>query len=284
MGQHVNVSAVNVIWGTHDSRDGASGKTGRRVIERLTAAGWAHRAVGRTSASPFVWEQPATWPVVLEGVRAAYIVHPELAAPDAPAVIEEFTAAAGVAGVERLVLLSGRGETNAELSERAVQNAGPAHTVVRAAWFAQNFTEGLLHPGAGGGVFALPAGTVREPVVDADDIADVVTAALTDPRHDGRLYDVTGARLLGFDEMAEEISRASGRPVRYAPVGLDEFREMLTPHVGPVQAEMFVQLCGEVFDGRNEKAGDGMQQALGREPRDFAAFCRAAAASGVWSW
>ncbi|BEL12228.1 NAD(P)H-binding protein [Actinoplanes sichuanensis] len=263
---------------------GAGGKTGRRVIDRLTDAGHDYRAVGRGSVPPFVWERPDTWTAVLAGVRAAYIVHPELAATGAPAVIEEFVAAATAAGVQRLVLLSGRGETNAELSEKAVQNSGLAHTVVRAGWFAQNFTEGLLHPGAGGGVFALPAGTVREPVVDAEDIADVVTAALTDSRHDGRLYDVTGARLFTFDEMAEEIGRAAGRPVRYAPVGLEDFRELLIPHVGPDQAEMFVQLCAEVFDGRNEKPGEGIQEALGREPRDFTAFCRTAAATGVWSW
>jgi uncharacterized protein YbjT (DUF2867 family) len=263
---------------------GASGKTGRRVIDRLTTAGHAHRAAGRTSEPPFAWERPETWPAVLAGVRAAYVVHPELAATGAPAVIEEFAAAATAAGVQRLVLISGRGETNAGLSERVVQGSGLAHTVVRASWFAQNFTEGLLHPGAGGGAFALPAGGVREPVVDAEDIADVVVSALTDPRHDGRLYDVTGARPLTFDEMAGEISRAAGRPVHYAPVGLDEFRELLTPHVGPAQAEMFVQLCAEVFDGRNEKAGDGVQEALGREPRDFTAFCRDAAATGVWSW
>ncbi|MFC4064575.1 NmrA family NAD(P)-binding protein [Actinoplanes subglobosus] len=263
---------------------GATGKTGRRVVDRLTAAGLAHRAVGRSSEPPFAWERPETWPAVLAGAGAAYIVHPELAATGAPAVIEEFAAAASAAGVRRLVLLSGRGETNAELSERAVQGSGLVHTVVRASWFAQNYTEGLLHPGPGGGAFALPAGGVREPVVDAEDIADVVMAALTDPRHDGRLYDVTGSRPLTFDEMAGEISRAAGRPVRYAPVGLDEFPELLTPHVGPDQAEMFVQLCAEVFDGRNEKAGDGVQEALGREPRDFTAFCRDAAATGVWSW
>ncbi|MEU4157427.1 NmrA family NAD(P)-binding protein [Actinoplanes sp. NPDC026670] len=263
---------------------GASGKTGRRVIDRLTEAGHVHRAVGRSSVPPFAWERPETWSAVLAGARAAYIVHPELAATGAPAVIEEFAAAAAAAGVERLVLLSGRGETNAELAERAVQNSGLAHTVVRASWFAQNFTEGLLHPAAGGGAFALPAGTVREPVVDADDIADVVTAALTDSRHDGRLYDVTGTRSFTFDEMAAEISRAAGRPVQYAPVGLDDFRELLIPHVGPDQAEMFVQLCAEVFDGRNEKPGEGVQEALGREPRDFTAFCQAAAATGVWSW
>jgi uncharacterized protein YbjT (DUF2867 family) len=221
---------------------------------------------------------------VFQGARAAYIVHPELAAPGAAEVIAEFAAVAGSAGVERLVLLSGRGESGAEVSERAVRESGLAWTVVRASWFAQNFTEGLLHPAPGGGVFALPAGEVREPVVDAEDIADVVTAALTDPRHEGRLYDVTGSRLLAFAEMADEISRAAGRPVHYASISPDEFRELLTPHVGPAGAEMYVQLCAEVFDGRNEKAGEGVREALGREPRDFTAFCRDAAASGVWSW
>ncbi|WP_328477873.1 NmrA family NAD(P)-binding protein [Actinoplanes sp. NBC_00393] len=262
---------------------GATGKTGRRVVSRLADAGVAYRAVGRRSTPPFSWEDPAGWPAVLAGARSAYIVHPELAATGAPAVIEAFVTAAKAAGVERLVLLSGRGEAGARSSEEVVETSGLNHTVVRASWFAQNFTEGLLQPAVAAGMIALPAGDVTEPFVDADDIADVVVAALTEDRHAGRLYDVTGPRLMTFAEAAAAISEAAGTPVGYAAIDPETFRAALLPAVGPEQADMLTQLCVEVFDGRNEKIGYGVQEALGREPRDFAGFCRAAAATGVWA-
>jgi uncharacterized protein YbjT (DUF2867 family) len=124
---------------------------------------------------------------------------------------------------------------------------------------------------------------VREPFVDADDIADVAVAALTDDRHAGQLYEITGPRLMTFADAAAEISTAAGRDVQYAAISLEEFRAAMTEATGPALASMFTELCREVFDGRNAVLGDGVQTALGREPRDFADFCRAAAASGVWN-
>ncbi|MEV6306556.1 NmrA family transcriptional regulator [Actinoplanes sp. NPDC051861] len=249
---------------------GARGKTGRRVVERLSAAGHAYRAVGRPV---FSWEDRGTWSSVLTGVVSAYIVHPELAAPGVSDMIEAFAKRAKAAGVRRLVLLSGRGEAGAERCEEVVAASGLDHTLVRASWFAQNYTEGLLVPSVEAGLIALPAGDVGEPIVDADDIADVAVAALTTDGHSGRLYDVTGPRLLTFAEMAAEISAAAGKPVGYAPVDPETFRAALVPMVGPEQADMLTQLCAEVFDGRNEKVGNGVREALGRPPRDFTDFC-----------
>lgn len=130
---------------------------------------------------------------------------------------------------------------------------------------------------------ALPAAHVSEPFVDVDDIADVAVAALTDERHSGQLYEVTGPRLLSFDEAAAALSTAIGRPVRYIPITFDQFHASMTEIGGSLIADVFTCVCREVLDGRNESLGDGVQRALGREPRDFADFCRAAAASGAWS-
>ena len=129
---------------------------------------------------------------------------------------------------------------------------------------------------------ALPAGNVLEPFVDADDIADVAVAALTDARHDGQLYELTGPRLMTFADAAAEISTAAGRDVHYAAVSPSDFRASLTKSAGPDVANMLTALCEEVFDGRNASLGDGVKKALGRKARDFTDFCRAAAASGVW--
>ena len=129
---------------------------------------------------------------------------------------------------------------------------------------------------------ALPAGAVREPIVDVGDIADVAVAALTEDRHAGQLYELTGPRLLTFEQAAAELSCAMGREVHYQPITLDEFHRSMQQIGGQVVADVFTGICRETLDGRNAALGDGMQRALGRAPRDFADFCRAAAAAGAW--
>ncbi|MEV7006737.1 NmrA family NAD(P)-binding protein [Streptosporangium sp. NPDC051022] len=263
---------------------GSTGKTGRRIVRKLTELGHEVRGASRRSDPPFEWENPSAWPDVLRGVGSAYVsFFPDLAAPGAPAVIETLTSCAAEAGVRRLVLLSGRGELNAQRCERIVRESGLDHTLVRASWFAQNFDEGHLLESVLDGVIALPAGDVGEPFVDVDDIADVAVAALTDDRHSGRLYELTGPRPLTFHEAAAEISKAAGRKVEYVDIPPERFHAALTQSAGPDYADLLTALCVEVFDGRNASPAYGVQEALGREARDFADYCRTAAASGVWS-
>ena len=262
---------------------GSTGKVGRRVAQRLRDAGLSVRAGSRHSEPRFDWQDPATWAAALRGVEKAYVsYYPDLAVPGAPAAIKRLTEVAAAQGVQKLVLLSGRGESNARRSEDIVRDSGLDFTLVRASWFAQNFDEGQLLEPVLDGVVAMPAGAVREPFVDVDDVADVAVAALTDARHDGQLYEVTGPRLLSFADAAAEIAAASGRPVQYAPISLEEFRAGMTEAAGPDLANLLTELCREVFDGRNESVTDGVQRALGRAPRDFADFCRSAAAAGAW--
>lgn len=263
---------------------GSTGKTGRRIADRLQASGYPVREGSRQSATPFDWDKPETWTDALRGVKAAYIsFHPDLAMPSAPATIQALTQEAKRAGVQRLVLLSGRGETNAQRCEQIVAESGLGYTLVRASWFAQNFDEGALLGAVLGGVVAMPAGQKQEPFVDVDDIADVAVAALTDSRHEGQLYEVTGPRLMTFADAAAEMSRAAERDIQYVPISLEDFRTAMTEEAGPMVADLLTAICREVFDGRNEHLGDGVQRALGRAPRDFADFCKSAAASGVWN-
>ncbi|MGY0235853.1 NAD(P)H-binding protein [Longispora urticae] len=262
---------------------GATGKVGRRVLDLLAGQGLPTRAGSRRSDPAFDWDSPGTWADALAGVGNLCVSYfPDLAAPGAPAAIEALTAAAVEAGVGRFVLLSGRGERNAQLCERIVQESGLDHTLLRASWFAQNFSEGHLLEPVLGGVVALPAGQVAEPFVDVDDIAEVALAALTDDRHSGKLYELTGPRLLTFAEAAAEISAAAGRQVSYVPVTSEEFRAALTEAAGPEYADLLTGLCAEVLDGRNASVAHGVREALGRGPRDFGDFCRAAAETGAW--
>ena len=263
---------------------GAGGKTGRRIVERLRAQGHPVRAGSRAGQPPFDWEDPTTWPTALQGASAAYIsYYPDLAAPGAPEAVGALTEVALQQGVQRLVLLSGRGEEEAQRSEQALQQSRAAWTIVRSSWFAQNFSESFFLEPILAGEVALPTEGVGEPFIDVEDIADVAVAALTEPGHEGRLYEVTGPRLLTFADAIEEIGRACGRELRYIPIAGDEFASRLAADGVPDEVTgLLLYLFSEVLDGRNARVADGVQQALGRPPRDFADFARAAAASGVW--
>ena len=263
---------------------GGTGKTGRRIVQRLTACGLPVRVGSRSGEPPFDWEDRATWVPALQNVESAYIAyHPDLAVPGATATIRSFAELAVESGARRLVLLSGRGEEGAQLSEQAVQDSGADWTIVRASWFCQNFSESFMLEQVLSGEVALPAGNVAEPFVDAEDIADVAVAALTEGGHAGQLYEVTGPRLLNFAEAVGEIAEATGRDIRYVPVSLEQFTSMLAELQVPSDfVKLLTYLFTEVLDGRNDYLTDGVQRALGREPRDFADYARDAAATGVW--
>ena len=262
---------------------GGTGKIGRRVVERLTGRGVPTRVGSRAGEPAFDWERPATWAPAVRGAGAVYLSYfPDLAVPGAVDAVRELTSLALDAGARRLVLISGRGEEEAERAERVVQESGAEWTVVRCSWFAQNFSEGYLLEPILAGVLALPAGDVPEPFVDADDIADVAVAALTDDGHAGEVYELTGPTSLTFAEAVEEIARAAGRDVRYVAVPLEEYMGLAADTVPPTYLALLAYLFREVLDGRNAIPADGVRRALGREPRDFGEYARRAAATGVW--
>ena len=263
---------------------GATGKTGSRVSARLEALGHPVRRGSRQSATPFDWDAPETWAAALEGAASAYITYfPDLAFPGAVEKLDSLCAAAKAAGLDRLVLLSGRGEHHARLGEEVVRASGVDFTIVRAAWFAQNFSEGQLRDPVLAGVLPMPGGDTPEPIIDIEDIADVAVAALTQDGHRGQLYEVTGPRLMTFAEMAAELSAAIGREIRYIPISFEEFHATVARSGGEFVADVFTAIARETLDGRNAHLCDGVQRALGRPPRDFAEFARAAARAGAWS-
>lgn len=262
---------------------GATGKTGKRVAATLDAMNQPLRRGSRHSDTPFDWDMPETWPAALEGVRAAYVTYfPDLAFPGAVDKLDALCRVARTAGVRRLVLLSGRGEHHARLGEQAVKASGLDYTLVRSAWFAQNFSEGYLRDPILGGVLPMPGGDIREPIIDIDDIADVAVAALTEERHSKQLYEVTGPRLLRFADMAQDLTQILGRPIQHVPITFEDFHASVAAAGGNFVADVFTAIARETLDGRNAHVTDGVQRALGRAPRDFAEFARKAAALGVW--
>ena len=264
---------------------GGTGKTGRRVADRLAAKNVPVRIGSRSATPPFDWQDETTWPPALAGVRAAYVTYfPDIAVPGAPETIERFARLALAQGVRRLVLLSGRGEPEAQRSEEALIATGADWTILRCSWFNQNFSESFALDFVKAGLVQLPTGNVGEPFVDTDDIADAAMAALTEEGHIGQLYELTGPRLLSFAQATEEIAKASGRPVRYEQISNQAFQDMLAAAQVPADLVGLLSfLFTEVLDGRNAHLTDGVQRALGRAPKDFADYARETAATGIWS-
>lgn len=254
----------------------ATGKTGRRVVPRLAARGITVRAGSRNGETVFDWESPDTWAPALKGMQRAYVnYYPDLAAPAAAQAMRAFGAAAAEAGVGRLVLLSGRGEPEAVASEAALAECGVPLTVVRASFFAQNFSEGPMAEGLGRGEIAFPAGDTAEPFIDAEDLADVLVAALVEDGHEGRTYEVTGPRPITFAEVAAEISAALGREIRYVPLPGAAYRAALQEAgLSEPEASWLTELFTTLLDGHNASTTTDVREVLGREPGDFAAFAR----------
>ncbi|MEM9476549.1 MAG: NmrA family NAD(P)-binding protein [Pseudomonadota bacterium] len=262
---------------------GATGKTGSRVAAQLEERGVSVRRGTRSAPIPFDWDAPDTWAPALDGVSRAYVTYfPDLAFPGAVEKVEALAAVAKDAGTERLVLLSGRGEHHARLGEEAVRASGVEFTLIRSAWFAQNFSEGYLRDPILAGVLPMPGGMIAEPIIDIDDIADVAVAALTEDHHAGELYEVTGPRLMTFADMAAELSKVIGRPIQHVPITFEDFHANVAEAGGDFVADVFTAIARETLDGRNAFVCDGVQRAIGRAPRDFAEYARAAAAAGQW--
>jgi uncharacterized protein YbjT (DUF2867 family) len=263
---------------------GGNGKTGRRIVERLRAQGRSVRVGSRSGSPAFDWHDSSNWAEVFDGVEAMYIAyHPDLAVPGASEHIRELVSVAKEKDVQRVVLLSGRGEEEAQLCERIVMNSGIPATVVRCGWFNQNFSESFLRDMVMSGTIALPVNQVREAFVDADDIADVAVAALTEAGHAGEIYEITGPRLMTFQEVAQEISEETGLAVNFVEIAQADFLAGLEAAGLPEDMVQLIDyLFTKVLDGRNEYLGDGVQRALGRDPMDFRDFMEKTAANGEW--
>ena len=263
---------------------GSTGKTGKRVADQLENRGIPVRHGSRSADIPFDWQDQQTWAAALAGVDKVYVTYyPDLAVPGSVDAIRALTKLADEAGVRRLVLLSGRNEVEAERAEDVVKASGLPWTIVRCAFFAQNFNEGAWLDEVLAGTVSLPVDDVAEPFVDVDDIADVVVATLTDDRHVGELYELTGPRLLGFRDAVAEIGMAAGRHIAFLSVPIDEYTEMLAEHGVPKD---FIWLLNHLFTevlGSKAQLADGVQRALGREPKDFRTYARETAATGVWT-
>lgn len=264
---------------------GATGKTGSRVTAKLRKMGKSVRLGSRSASPAFDWANPESWTRTLEGISKVYITYqPDLAVPAAFDAITGFTKEAVKAGVQHIVILSGRGEEEAQRCEEIVMQAGVDWTVVRCDWFNQNFSESFFLEPILAGHLSLPRTETSIPFVDADDIADVIVAALTQPRHIGKVHELTGPDLLTFEAVAGEIAKATGRKIHVHPISLEAYAAKLQEHGVPADYQWLINyLFTHVLDGRNSSITNGVEQALGRKPKSFAQYARETASTGVWN-
>jgi uncharacterized protein YbjT (DUF2867 family) len=265
---------------------GANGKTGKRVVERLQKRNDVEIIMGSRNAKiPFDWENPETWPAVLSGANTVYITfQPDLAIPAATEIIREFTLLATRLGVQKMVLLSGRGEKEAQVCEEIVKASAKEWTIVRASWFNQNFSESFFLEPVLAGFVALPRAEALEPFTDADDIADVVTECLLNDKHNGQTYELTGPELLTFSEAVSIIAKASDRTIQFQPLTLEEYNQMLREYQVPEDYIWLVNyLFEQVLDGRNSSITNDIERVIGRKPTDFGTYAKETAKSGIWN-
>ena len=265
---------------------GGTGKTGRKVAKYLRNLGQNVR-IGSRSASPsFDWQDPSTWAAALEGMDKVYITfQPDLAVPGALEAIETLTREMQKSGVKKVVLLSGKGEKEAELCEQVIIHSGIDYSIVRASWFMQNFSESFFLDPILAGHVALPNADARVPYVSTDDIAEVATEVLLDDRHNGQVYELTGPRLLTFRDVVQEISIATGRDIQFTPISLPAYSDIMREQNVP---EDFIWLINYLFtevlgtEG-NDVVTDDVEKVLGTKPVDFSDFVRETARTGVWN-
>ena len=246
---------------------GGAGKTGRRVATQLDARGVAFRLASRSSTPRLDWYDETTWSTAVQGTDTAYLAPP--VDPTGLAAAARFVESA--AGDGQLAL------------EDAVKASGLDWTILQPAWFMQNFSETWMYDYVQAGQLRLSTGDGAEAWIDTDDVGDVAALTLLDDEHVGRTYALSGPRLLTLTEVAAELTAAIGRQVDYLPLDPDEHvTEMVGAGVPPEEAHAIRDLFAVIRLHRSEYISDGVAQLLGRPPRDFADWARAAAAEGAW--
>jgi len=272
---------------------GATGKSGRRLVPLLGARGAEVRAASRRGVAGttyFDWHRPETYNAALAGVDAIYLTPPELVA-DPTRLTGPFLTEAAAAGVRKVVAVTsmgvefpneGPGTGRYEL-EQQVMASGIEWTILRPSGFNQNFSEDFLLPGIlNADMIATATGDGAVGFVDAEDIAAVAAAALTEDGHAGAIYTVTGPEAMSFADAAEIVGQAAGRPIRHRNITAAEFTQILVgAGLSPDYAEIVVGNQVAISAGLGSAVTDTVERVTGRPARRFADY--AAKAAPAWA-
>ncbi|MFP3831593.1 NAD(P)H-binding protein [Chryseobacterium sp. SIMBA_028] len=260
---------------------GGEGKNGRRVVEKFRNIGFSVFSTTRTKEEVktglvfFDWNDGSTYEPAVSNIDKVYIVHPDTSVPDAYEQINLLMSCMEKKGVSKAVLLSGRGQESVRKCEGILINSPLKWTIIRSAWFNQNFSEGHFLHGIQSGSVTFMAGSAKEPFVDLDDLSDAVVECLLHEKYNGKIYEVTGDELFTFEEAVKTIGNRLGRDIKYHFLNKKEYSDLLKniglPHF---VAEHMAVAFDEILDGRNENTGSGIQEILGRSPKKFKEFVK----------
>ncbi|GAB4210276.1 MAG: NmrA family NAD(P)-binding protein [Roseiflexaceae bacterium] len=269
---------------------GATGTVGAEVLEELRRMGApvvaavrdvqrAQRTLGDQIAyATFDFAKPETYGPALTGVRKLFLMRPP-AIGDARQ-LSPLIAAARRAGVEHVVFLSLLGvEHNRVVPHYGIEQdllaSGMDWTFLRASFFMQNLSTTHRDDIRDGDVIFVPAGDGRTSFIDARDIGAVGALALTDDRHRNQAYPLTGDTALTYGEVAELLSQALNRPIRYPRPSIPAFA--LRMRSRGLDWAFILVMIGIYTTARLGMAGGvtpDTAQLLGRAPISVAQFAR----------
>ncbi len=265
---------------------GGTGKTGRRVVEQLKKKDIQPRIGPRQATPSFDWDDKNTWIESLKGIEKMHITYyPDLAVPGAKEAIESLTYLAKELGVKKIVLLSGKGEVEAEACEAIVKNSGVDYTIVRASWFNQNWSESFFLDPILSGEVALPMSNVLIPFVDANDIAEVAATVLLDNDYNGKTIEVTGPELITFKDIIHTISTVTNRNLTFHEITLEQYIEGMRQMQLPEDVIWLIEylFSNVLTNPNNQKISNDIEQVLGRKARTFLEYAKETAKTEVWS-
>ncbi|MBC2846142.1 SDR family oxidoreductase [Winogradskyella flava] len=265
---------------------GGTGKTGRRVVEQLQNKGIEPRIGSRNASPSFDWDNKDTWVNALQGIEKMYVTYyPDLAVPGAKEAIQSLTYLAKELGVKKMVLLSGKGETEAEACENIVMDSGIDYTIVRASWFNQNWSESFFLEPILSGEVALPMSDVLIPFVDANDIAEVAATVLIDDSYNGEIIEVTGPELITFKQIVDIISKASDRRLNFYEITLEQYVDGMKQMQIPNDVVWLIEyLFSHVLTNpKNQLVVSDIERVLGRKAKPFMEYAIETAKTGIWN-
>ncbi len=267
---------------------GATGNIGKELVPQLLAKGEAVRVVTRDAAKAAAFDpkvervvgdlkDAATVARAVAGADAVFLVG--IIADTTQAADRQLIADSAKAGVKRIVKISARstgrgiGQVHFE-QEELIRKSGVAWTFLRCGMFMSNTLGWAGTVKAQGAVYS-PFGDGKMAMIAPTDIAAVAAAALTDPRHEGQVYDLYGAELLTVPEQVAILSRVIGKPVKVVNITPQAAGERLRAAGGSdMLVEGLVALWTMVRNGEAKFRNDEVQRILGRKAQNFETFCR----------
>lgn len=275
---------------------GSSGTVGTELLKQLTAKGAKVRAAYRSrpvsmsgvEGARVDFETGEGLDAAMAGCEAVFVLSGGVA--DQAAAEIRAVDAAKRAGVRRIVKLSVWGAEGEDFSfarihrpvERAIERSGMAYTLLRPNGFMQNFVN---YDGAGirsHAAFYYPCHNAAVSHVDVGDIAAVAVAALTEPgaKHAGKAYTLSGPEALTFTQVAEKLSAAVGKPIRYVDPPEEEYRKTLVGMGIPgAYADALIDLCRYYAAGKASAVTPAVREVTGRRGKSFDEFAREHAAA-----